>query len=229
MQQHETIANRSKKWRDNVTTFINRHELSGHDKITRIRNGLHQLIDAAVMQSTNGWTLADETCPVCDADCIFDIKTTVETTRHANNEVEIVSAGNTSTPLKFECCDCNKTLMTSPTAIICPALSSELQPQQTLHSQEDNDITSHNDTIDVLLDVIADQTDGTDWKPGMKPETTEFVVETPVDAYPSKISSGVFHCDTIGERLTTLEYLNESTREPLTQSSAAILLEHFSL
>jgi hypothetical protein len=77
--------------------------------------------------------------------------------------------------------------------------------------------------------VISAQTTESDWKPGERPDHSEFVVETPVDAFPSKISSGVFHCDTIGERLTTLEYLSEATRKPLLQSSAALLINDFSL
>lgn len=233
MQQHETIHDRAETWRNNIERFINTHELTQHPDVDTFRVGFNAIIDGVIRESYEGWTLADETCPVCGSDCIYDIGTAVEGTRHENGEVGIVWASNETSQLEIECCDCETLLMTSPAAVFCPALAGEF-PTENGSVQEtirDGVVSEYCDEIDAVRDIVSELATVTDWKPGESPVDSRsmIVIETAVDAYPSMISNGVFHCDTIGERLTTLEYRLEGEVDPLQQSSAAVLVNTFSL
>jgi len=233
MQQHETIHDRAETWRNNIERFINTHELTEHPDVDAFQAGFNAIIDGVIRESYENWTVDDETCPVCGSDCIYSIGTTVEGTKHSDGEVRTIWASNETTLLEIECCDCETVLMTSPAAAFCPVLSGEFpteksESQQTIHKGGVNDWSGE---ISAVRDMIGGLTTSADWKPGTKPveHRNMIIIEVAVDAYPSLISNGTFHSDTIGERLTTLEYRLEGDDDPLQQSSTAVLVDMFSL
>ena len=122
MQEHETIVDRAEKWRDNIPVFLDKHEFKTNKEKETVRIGLKGLIKIAVEQSQCEWSMADEICPNCGGETIWDERITVLTTRHKNGEVEHCDGRGKSTGLAYECCDCNEILMTSPTALVCPPL-----------------------------------------------------------------------------------------------------------
>lgn len=250
MDNHETIADKAAEWNSNVEKFVDSLDRDESIDTAILKDGLHGIIAIAEEQSVDGWCLADESCPDCREELVFDHRGTTVVTRHKNNEVRYCDGGNSSTHVAYECCECEQVLMTSPCAVVSPALPGEIQKNLPVDEQQTQlltDFTADKSSelntskkqelgvdmcrVDKALDILSEMTVNTGWDLG-EPSVfvdNDVILETPIAAYPSKISNGVAHCDTMGEELTTLTYTCSSTGKRLLESTSGLLYNRFNL
>lgn len=233
MQEHETIHERAKTWRNNVKRFIDSQNIEDHKDIGAFEDGFNAIIDGVVRDSCSNWVLDDETCPFCGSKDVYRIGTTVKGTHHKDGEINTVWRGSGTTTLEIDCYDCKEVLLTSPAAVFCPAISGEFPTekdgiQQTIRNGV---VKGYEDEINVTRDLMSELTAVTDWEPGeeVTDNQTKIIIESRIDGYQSVISNGVFHCDSLSDWLATIEYKVDGENNVLQQSPAALLVSLFSL